>query len=189
MEPTVDLRSHDPIPHSHTLTIVNNFVIRTTQFINIFSRVCEEKLQKISRDCQRMETVLSILEAKLNSIPELQGVSSGTTSAPNPPPPSQPSAPPPGSAPAPPPPPPALGAPPAPEAPPAPPASDPSVVLFRNDPAYTKYYTMIRVGVPDAQVKMRMQTEGLDPQAIDNPDAPSTTHKGAAGGDSSDSDA
>eukprot|EP00301_Raphidiophrys_heterophryoidea_P023387 c7296_g1_i1.p1 GENE.c7296_g1_i1~~c7296_g1_i1.p1 ORF type:complete len:195 (+),score=23.11 c7296_g1_i1:33-587(+) len=123
MEPTVDLRSHDPIPHSHTLTIVNNFVIRTTQFINIFSRVCEEKLQKISRDCQRMETVLSILEAKLNSIPELQGVSSGTTSAPNPPPPSQPSAPPPGSAPAPPPPPPALGAPPAPEAPPAPPAS------------------------------------------------------------------
>ncbi len=78
MQPTVDLGVHDPIPHSHTLTIINNFVIRTTQFLNTFERVCEEKLAKVSRDVQRVEVVLAILESKLGSIPEVQ-VRSTTT--------------------------------------------------------------------------------------------------------------
>ena len=51
--------------------IVNNFVINTADFINKFSMICERKLNKISQQIQRLEIVLAILEAKLDSIPWL----------------------------------------------------------------------------------------------------------------------
>jgi hypothetical protein len=44
----VNFEEVKPIPHRATLTIVNNFIINTTQFLNRFSYLCEEKLRKAS---------------------------------------------------------------------------------------------------------------------------------------------
>jgi hypothetical protein len=52
------------IPYRSTLSHVNNFIINTTQFLNRFSYLCEEKLRKVSRDVQRLDIMLRILEEK-----------------------------------------------------------------------------------------------------------------------------
>ena len=80
----IDYTLVEPLPYKKTLCYVNNFIINTTQFLNRFSYLCEQKLGKVSRDIQRLEITMSILEAKLNSIPELEGtVPTSAPSAPS----------------------------------------------------------------------------------------------------------
>ena len=55
------------IPLRKTLVLVNNFIVSTTTFLNHFSQRCERKLQKVSSELHSLESVISILEAKLNS--------------------------------------------------------------------------------------------------------------------------
>lgn len=74
MDAQVDYTTVEPLPYKKTLAYVNNFIINTTQFLNRFSYLCETKLNDVSRDIQRLEITMSILEAKLNSIPELEGI-------------------------------------------------------------------------------------------------------------------
>jgi len=74
MDPQIDYTAVDPLPYKKTLAYVNHFIINTTQFLNRFSYLCEQKLNDVSRDIQRLEITMSILEAKLNSIPELDGI-------------------------------------------------------------------------------------------------------------------
>ena len=68
-----DLRHCRPIPIKKSLVIVNNFVVNTTRFLNRFSAIVDEKLLKVSNNLSRLETTLSILEAKLDSVPDLDG--------------------------------------------------------------------------------------------------------------------
>ena len=77
-----DLKECRPVPLRKTLVLVNNFMVSTVRFMNRFSTLCEEKLQIVSRDITRIETSLAILEAKMNSIPDLPGGPSGPAAAP-----------------------------------------------------------------------------------------------------------
>ena len=51
---------------------MNNFIVNTTKFLNTFSDSCDIKLTQISTKINKLDTVLSILEAKLNSVPGLE---------------------------------------------------------------------------------------------------------------------
>ena len=57
-----------PAPLKKTLLLVNQFVIDTTRFLNHFSTLVEEKLQKVSHDVARIETSLVLLESRLSTI-------------------------------------------------------------------------------------------------------------------------
>ena len=77
----IDYKTVPPLPQAKTVTAVNNFVISTTQFLNKFSYLCESKLEEVHKNLQRLEITLNILEAKLSSIPGLEGnVPPATTS-------------------------------------------------------------------------------------------------------------
>ena len=70
----IDLADCQPVAPSKTVASVNLFVINTVNFLNRFSLLCDEKLSNVSTQITRLETTLSILEAKLSSIPELADV-------------------------------------------------------------------------------------------------------------------
>lgn len=67
----VDLSQLPMIPMAKSLLLVNNFVANTTRFLNHFAFECEERLGRVSGNLTRVEILLAILEAKLNSIPDL----------------------------------------------------------------------------------------------------------------------
>ncbi|XP_034433986.1 WASH complex subunit 3 isoform X4 [Hippoglossus hippoglossus] len=70
----VDLTKVPAIQQRRIVAYLNQFVVHTVRFLNRFSTVCEEKLANISLRIQQIETTLSILEAKLSSIPGLEDV-------------------------------------------------------------------------------------------------------------------
>ena len=74
----VDFTQVNPVPLRKTVLLVNNFVANTVRFLNHFSNTCEEKLTNVSNNISRLEIQLSILEAKLNSIPGLEDVTSAS---------------------------------------------------------------------------------------------------------------
>lgn len=71
VELPVDLSQLPMIPMSKSLLLVNNFVANTTRFLNHFANECEERIARVSTNLTRVEIMLAILEAKLNSIPDL----------------------------------------------------------------------------------------------------------------------
>lgn len=172
--PNVDYTKVGPINHKRTLAFLNHFITHSVRFLNRFSCVCEEKLADLSNKIQRIEIMMSILEAKLASIPGLEDVTVSTPA------PSQPEAAAPAPAPAP-----GMAPPPAPGAPqpsveaslpppteePAPEPEKPAMTVSK-DPRYAKYFQMIKVGVPLMAIAPKMQAEGLDPSLLENPDAP-----------------
>ena len=72
----VDLAQLRAIPIRKTMLLINNFVANTSRFLNHFALVCENKCNTISTKLTRLEVSLVILETKLNSIPDLEAVSS-----------------------------------------------------------------------------------------------------------------
>lgn len=74
MQTPIDFKTVDSLPQRKTITLVNNFIINTTQFLNKFSYLCEEKLADVSNQIEKLEITLNILEAKLASIPGLEPV-------------------------------------------------------------------------------------------------------------------
>jgi len=164
--PTVDMAQAPAINQKRTLAFINHFITHTVRFLNKFSGACEEKLADIQLRIQRLEITLSILEAKLSSIPGLENVTAGdvttneqtstTTEI-------------------------AADNQPKPETAKVE-ASTESVVAeeivsaptmtVSNDPRYTKYFKMLKMGVPAQGVKVKMAAEGLNPDLLDTPDAP-----------------
>ncbi|KAJ0405321.1 hypothetical protein P43SY_001080 [Pythium insidiosum] len=71
MELPVDLTQLPMVPMAKTLLLVNNFVANTTRFLNHFAYECEERIARVSTNLTRVEILLAILEAKLDSIPDL----------------------------------------------------------------------------------------------------------------------
>lgn len=67
----VDLSQLPRIPPAKTLLLVTNFVANTTRFLNHFAGDCEARLAQVSAGLTRVEILLAILEAKLDSIPDL----------------------------------------------------------------------------------------------------------------------
>ncbi|XP_017266951.1 WASH complex subunit 3 [Kryptolebias marmoratus] len=172
----VDLTKVPAIHQRRIVAFLNQFVVHTVRFLNRFSTVCEEKLANISLRIQQIETTLSILEAKLSSIPGLEDVTvdglnqqhpaqtngpSSTsqnqadgpaTAAPTPSEPAQ------GSS----------------EAAPAQKAevAAENVMTVAKDPRYARYLKMVQVGVPEMAIRNKMMMEGLDPALLHTPDAP-----------------
>jgi WASH complex subunit CCDC53 len=180
VEPVVDYSRVEGITTTKTLSAVNSFVINTTQFLNRFSYVCELKLNGISRHIQQLEISLALLEAKLQSIPGLNDAVGG---APLP----APSvvgvsAPAPGAAAAPVP----SAAAEAVAAPPVLAEPETPVLKMKDDARYVRYFKMLSVGVPMAQVKQKMMSDGLPPDVLDNPDAPSDAQGSVLGAPAAD---
>ncbi|OQV14699.1 putative WASH complex subunit CCDC53 [Hypsibius exemplaris] len=200
---SIDLNQVAPLPVANTVAYVKQATLLMVQHLNRFSVIADEKLRQMSTAISRLETELTILESKLASIPGLENIkaavpiatSSGvgevvppasTVLPPNAPqavaysiPPTAPmpltvtvneSNP-------------ALTTPPvfptsvsaAPDSPVAQIVADAgsTVVTVQEDPIYAKYFRMQRMGVPAQAVKLKMQSEGLNPNLLDTPTAPS----------------
>ncbi|XP_067248048.1 WASH complex subunit 3 [Chanodichthys erythropterus] len=164
----IDLTKVPAIQQRKIVAFLNQFIVHTVRFLNRFSTVCEEKLATVSLRIQQIETTLSILEAKLASIPGLEEVTvdgvrqtSAETNGP------------------------AVDGsratvPPVEAsqqtqvAPQEPKAEVPAenIMTVAKDPRYARYLKMVQVGVPVMAIKNKMVMEGLDPSLLDTPDAP-----------------
>eukprot|EP01102_Stenamoeba_stenopodia_P016916 TRINITY_DN5981_c0_g1_i1.p1 TRINITY_DN5981_c0_g1~~TRINITY_DN5981_c0_g1_i1.p1 ORF type:complete len:229 (+),score=83.27 TRINITY_DN5981_c0_g1_i1:368-1054(+) len=179
VDPIIDFNRVEALPYKKTVAMVNNFIINTTQFLNRFAYLCEKKLTDVDRNIQRLEITMNILEQKLASIQGLEGIQGApatqqppqaqpqTTAAPTTTATTTTAPPPPSNIPTPPPPP---GV-----ATPAPVVAAPSGggVTNQNDPRYARFFKMLKIGVPAAQIRQKMMFEGVDPDILDNPDGTS----------------
>ncbi|KAK7076866.1 protein transport [Halocaridina rubra] len=183
--PNVDLSKVEAINQKRTLAFINHWILHTVGFLNQFSSLCEEKLISLDTKLRRANHSLSILEAKLNSVPDLEGVVASnakttesseigsSTSASN----SQQA----GSdtqntA--------SVSA--APNTngassetdgqekvqPDGDMAKAVTTTPVSKDPRFAQYFKMLAVGVPEPAIKMKMSSEGLDPSILDDPNAP-----------------
>ncbi|XP_064395226.1 WASH complex subunit 3-like [Halichondria panicea] len=201
----VDYTKVPALEHKKTLIFLNRFIIQSTQFLNRFSTVCEQRLTELSTRIQRLDISLNILEAKLSSIPYLDSVQAtaqyqppdaiatagATTAAKDAPPPST-GPPPPSSQP---PPPPGAADEPPPPPQPLPEAAEASKGRkVKDDPRYQKFFKMKRLGVNPLQIAMEMKRHGLNPDMIEDEEAElpaddvAVATGGGGGDDSDDSD-
>lgn len=44
-------------------------------------------------------------------------------------------------------------------------------LMIKDDPRFSRFFRMLRVGVPEKGVKLQMSLEGYDPSLLDNPEA------------------
>ncbi|KAL4093817.1 hypothetical protein PRIC1_011247 [Phytophthora ramorum] len=61
----------------------------------------------------------------------------------------------------------------------APAAASNQVMSVKEDPAYEKFFKLVKMGMPAEQVKMKMIAAGLNADLLDTPDAPSPNQKSA----------
>ncbi|XP_059154056.1 WASH complex subunit 3-like [Physella acuta] len=171
--PGIDYTKVEAINQKRTIAFINHFITHTARFLNHFGNICEDKLENLHGRLQQLEISLSILEAKLSSIPGLESVTAPQSStlapAATPAPTENPT--------------PTAAAPtvPTPSVPAAPvPATEPAAPVeevkpqntVSQDPRYMKFFKMLQFGVPPPAVKGKMAMEGLNPDLLDTPDAP-----------------
>lgn len=167
----VDLRGMEPVPIEHTVLIVNNFIVNTARFMESFSTTCNGKIAAVSSKISRLDTMLQLLEAKLESPSVVQAVGARSDGVAAPQQDSHAG--------------PAVRAEDGGPAPPAPPAATPAeaeapggvppgTVKAREHPRYAVYFRMLRMGVPLRAVVMKMQgTDGsLDVSVLSDPERP-----------------
>lgn len=145
------------IPQVKTVIVINNFIANTTAFLNLFAQVCEAKLAKVSQRLGDVELILALLEAKLDSVPgiadqsppaEERHVPSGEEASPG------------GED----------GDLPDEEAPEPEQPGDEGLIPIRLHPDYERFFRLKKHGVPENQIRLRMQADRVDPDAIDDPD-------------------
>ncbi|XP_037070070.1 WASH complex subunit 3-like isoform X2 [Pollicipes pollicipes] len=159
----VNYEEVDALSQKRIITFINEFVCQTVTFLNKFASNCEDKLITVDNRLEKLETMLSILEAKLSSVPDL---ATRQTAPPQRPAPTSGesvgpaqaevdlSAPPP------------LGGD---QSAAVQPADDPStagLLCLRQTEPYRRYFRMLEVGVPEPAVRLKMCQEGLDPDAL-----------------------
>ncbi|XP_063877241.1 WASH complex subunit 3-like [Scylla paramamosain] len=190
--PNVDFSKVEAINQKRTLAFINHWVLHTVAFLNQFSAMCEERLIALDTKLRRADHTLAILEAKLSSVPDLERVvapaagssqeaPSGTTTTvtatsvsavaspggenlaavpkedaatPNPTAARDKTTEPDGED--------VVD-----EA-----ASLPATKPICEDPRYAQYFKMLKMGVPDPAIRMKMSSEGVDPSLLDDPNAP-----------------
>lgn len=72
--PHSTLAAASPLPPSKVTLLLNNFILSTTRFLNAFVTAADEKIRNVSEKITDMEVMMSILEAKLASVPEVENV-------------------------------------------------------------------------------------------------------------------
>lgn len=147
-----------------TLILLNNFTVTTADYLNAFSDTVEKKISKVSNRITDLETLLAVLEAKLNSVPDLDAASDGSSTHNNP---SSAVQQPISSS---------SGAPdrrmedPSVVDAPVPPSSFQQRVPVSEHPSYVQFFTLLKVGVPSFVVQAKISAAGLDPSMVDTPD-------------------
>ena len=155
------------IPQVETVVLVNNFITTTMEFANIFASSCEEKLTKVSQRLSDVELALALFEAKLNSVPDNVDIGAPpvveeepTTKTDEPveePPPPQPEEeeePPP----------------PEPVEEEEPEEEETQTIPIREHPTFASFFRLQRLGVPEGQIRLKMQAEGVDPSILIDPE-------------------
>ncbi|XP_064487933.1 WASH complex subunit 3-like [Ornithodoros turicata] len=162
--PGVDYTRVAPIQQKRTLAFLNYFIVRTTSFLNHFGSLCDEKLQNLLIRIQRLEASMCILEAKLSSIPgtaqvskEVHKESSSNSAAPQHQVQNGLST--------------EVTKDPVPEKP-AEQEQRESENPVSKDPRFAKYFKMLSVGIPLGAVQIKMKSEGVDPDILNDPNAP-----------------
>lgn len=154
-----------PIPVQKSLVLINNFIVNTSLFLNSFSESVEQKISSVSSRITDIEILLSILEEKLNSIPEADGVGPSSPLDSSPALPAAPAA--------------IAATPPLPAPADAPtPAPTPAAASIEEPPAtggdsllnhpdYQPFVKMIKVGVPKFIVVGKATAAGLDGSVLE----------------------
>ena len=70
----IDYSRVTPINQKRIVAFLNCFVTSCVAFLNRFSVTCERKLMTLNDKLTKLESSLSILEAKLNSVPGLDDI-------------------------------------------------------------------------------------------------------------------
>ncbi|XP_055340091.1 WASH complex subunit 3-like [Paramacrobiotus metropolitanus] len=202
---SIDLNQVPALPLNETVGYVKQAATIIVQHLNHFAQTADEKLRQMSANISRLETELTILEAKLASVPGLSSIKASEPNTPGGMPvpasaahevpasvPAEAMKPTPSPVPA-------DTSSPATSATPVPDgvSSQPvaaaeetsqNVLTVQKDPIYAKYFRMVQVGVPAQAVKLKMAAEGLNPALLDTPNAPSPGGPAPSGGqDASDS--
>jgi len=160
---TIDPSKIKPAQIQKTLLLVNNFVVSSISFLNSFSESCEKKISTVSSKVTELEILLAVLEAKLNSISNIDSNSSTPENIPN-----VPSS----NSSKPPPPPPQGNKTNLAELPPTESTSlvAEGMVMAKDHPDYAPFFKMLKVGVPLPVVSNKALAAGLDPALLENPE-------------------
>nr|CDJ83681.1 Protein of unknown function DUF2360 domain containing protein [Haemonchus contortus] len=176
----IDLSEVAPLNRRRVVALVNCYIYKMIDFLNAFANRAEHAILEAERQLRAADIKLQLLEAKLASIPDSaqDGTGQQSESA------RQMDA---SSAPS------VMdrmdvtspqqsdtqeilqaAAPPEPSTELVIAANTPSnTLLVKDDPAFAKYFKMLKLGVVEPAVKLKMQSEGVDPSLLDNPNAPS----------------
>uniref|UniRef100_A0A914VJ22 WASH complex subunit 3 n=1 Tax=Plectus sambesii TaxID=2011161 RepID=A0A914VJ22_9BILA len=182
------------IDQKRLLAFVNFYITRTVRFLNNFAGSTEVKLFQLENRLGRLEGALSLLEAKMDSIPGLESIPVTQPSAER-----------------------TVSQPvgqvneaivhrPEPQVPevntagnpqkedieaalesgessqPPPPAAT-TTNPIKTDPRYEKYFKMQKMGVLEMAIKHKMIADGVDPTLLDHPDQPAPPTAGAHSAD------
>ncbi|KAL1505246.1 hypothetical protein ABEB36_004853 [Hypothenemus hampei] len=140
------------------IAFINHFVSTTVSYLNDFSLSCESRFMDFEYKLQRIEASLLILEAQLSSIPNFEEPLANSTINTG-------------------------------DIPVSAPTNDVEFseinkependtehtqsigIKASEDPRFTKFFKMLRFGVKEEAVKYKMQSAGLNPNILNNPDA------------------
>jgi WASH complex subunit CCDC53 len=158
IDPNVDYTQILPIQQKRTIAFINHFVTNTVSFLNNFAQSCESRLMEFEHKLQEVESSLLILESQLASISHLDVEETETpqnsvvkNETPE------------------------LNLPPVKDERDSP---EPALEIdnVASDPRYQRFFKMLQFGVPPAAVKLKMQTEGIDPSILDTPNLSKQTN-------------
>merc|ERR1712038_721091 len=72
--PGIDYNQIEGLQRKRLLKFINHFVLQTSHFLSNFSQTCDMKILNLAKKIQNIETSLSLLEMKLDSVSELKSI-------------------------------------------------------------------------------------------------------------------
>ncbi|KAJ3657951.1 hypothetical protein Zmor_009726 [Zophobas morio] len=151
IDPNVDYTQILPIQQKRTIAFINHFVMNTVSFLNHFAQSCESRLMEFEYKLQEVEASLLILESQLASVPHLGEDEIKVENLPQNDANSE------------------LNLPVVKDEDEEETKESVVEVDLSIDPRYQKFFKMLQFGVPPAAVKLKMQSEGVDPNILDAP--------------------
>ena len=69
-EKAINYAQFEPVSHKKTLTLINYFILNTSQFLNSFANVADKKIHDIDEKLDKLETLITLFESKIGSLPD-----------------------------------------------------------------------------------------------------------------------
>uniref|UniRef100_A0A7E4VUF7 WASH_WAHD domain-containing protein n=1 Tax=Panagrellus redivivus TaxID=6233 RepID=A0A7E4VUF7_PANRE len=177
----VDLKDVQSLEVKKPILLINEFIMRTTDTVNTFAVKMESIVFDLESRLIELETQLDLMDAKLSSCKP----KTGDTPEPSKETPKVETEPPPApsnmildppmstSTPIDRNPPQIVEAPAAPTEQPQPEVpAESNTMKISEHPDFVKYFKMLKLGIPEAAVRIKMSSEGVDPDILANPNAP-----------------